>query len=717
MSEEVFGESALGCQDDSHSFTCTHCGRPNGPESAAKKEENRVKRRRGNPFSKYTRKFSLGNGPPEWVQEYLIVKEGGKMLGTLVALAVAGMPNLETFIWDMPTGILRDVWSALSSLGDRNDGRKPRLERLWIRWHNNKIVTDPSNTGQSNAASQPTVPLIPVADLTSSNHNQTANPTVSNTNTVTTLIEQSYQRIEHPNFSILPPLKSLTVLEIDEPAYLIEMSKLIERSVDRLRELRVGTAGLWFGTYWSLGMQNDTSQPSTDNSSPDYINSGGVLGMIMSKLYDHSPQSQVVPTAARDGSVQAKQSSAISSNQNATKSEQQPNLRQLDIPSPVDALHPAHDTSHPKAEASSSISKNDSSCDSDHPSEAAAEPKDSDCVDGHITPSTVSHDGKEAQKDPILAQASSDSATPSAPTLSPTQQIQSEVPKTTSTNNAAPTTSEIKYVRYPQTTQKKLRLELLELEKVPLSVPVLQKTIDWSILTSLTLLHCEGDEELWKALRWTYSPWSNPAGTSLDSKPTSSRVAKLTHRQTSQVVVSPNPSSYRLKLKRIHTDTVSTALLTFLKETLAPNSLEWMFLQVRDSPASKVMVTTDSIYRGPLRRHRASLKKVMIDSGNRKMDNSSRAPRWKKWMLNREILTFMTSGKMSSLRELAIAVDYKDWVSSLLHPLAAGLAADYSYSISFCRDYLKSRTFVLCMFLTLRITYTAKRTQENSRYR
>ena len=52
-------------------------------------------------FSQYTRKFSLGNGPPDWIQEYLITKEGGKMLGTLVALTVARMPNLETFIWDV----------------------------------------------------------------------------------------------------------------------------------------------------------------------------------------------------------------------------------------------------------------------------------------------------------------------------------------------------------------------------------------------------------------------------------------------------------------------------------------------------------------------------------------------------------------------------------------------------------------------------------------
>jgi hypothetical protein len=31
--------------------------------------EQRVRRRRGNHFASFTKKFSLGNGPPEWVQD------------------------------------------------------------------------------------------------------------------------------------------------------------------------------------------------------------------------------------------------------------------------------------------------------------------------------------------------------------------------------------------------------------------------------------------------------------------------------------------------------------------------------------------------------------------------------------------------------------------------------------------------------------------------
>lgn len=56
------------------------------------------------------------------------------------------------------------------------------------------------------------------------------------------------------------------------------------------------------------------------------------------------------------------------------------------------------------------------------------------------------------------------------------------------------------------------------------------------------------------------------------------------------------------------------------------------------------------------------------------LDSSERTPRgpanvasenrrWRLWMPNRDVLNFITSGRMSNLRELSIAIDYKDWVS------------------------------------------------------
>ena len=193
----------------------------------------------------------------------------------------------------------------------------------------------------------------------------------------------------------------------------------------------------------------------------------------------------------------------------------------------------------------------------------------------------------------------------------------------------------------------KLRLEVLELERVQLSVSVLLKAFDWSILTTLTLLHCYNHEQLWKSLRRTYTPrQAYPSGS-----PSSNKAYKASYTLRSE---------YGLSLKKIHTNMVSPSLIAFLKDTLAPNTLEVLFLQEARSYSSTV--TVDAIYRGPLRRHRASLKKVMIDSSEHGPEGHATSTRWRRWMLNRDIITFMTSGRMTSLRELAVSIDYKDWV-------------------------------------------------------
>ncbi len=84
------------------------------------------------------------------------------MLGTLVALAVAKMANLETFVWDMPTGVLSDIFMALASLPDHHPANECKLERLWVRWHDNTetvgTTTNPA-TNTSPAQQQAVVPL------------------------------------------------------------------------------------------------------------------------------------------------------------------------------------------------------------------------------------------------------------------------------------------------------------------------------------------------------------------------------------------------------------------------------------------------------------------------------------------------------------------------------------------------------------------------------
>ena len=81
---------AASCQR----YACTQCGAVNILNQTSKVPVKHRRLRRGNYFSQFTKKFSLGNGPADWVAEYLVTKESGKMLGTLVALSVARMPNL-----------------------------------------------------------------------------------------------------------------------------------------------------------------------------------------------------------------------------------------------------------------------------------------------------------------------------------------------------------------------------------------------------------------------------------------------------------------------------------------------------------------------------------------------------------------------------------------------------------------------------------------------
>ena len=52
----------------------------------------------------------------------------------------------------------------------------------------------------------------------------------------------------------------------------------------------------------------------------------------------------------------------------------------------------------------------------------------------------------------------------------------------------------------------KLRLQVLELERVPLSIYVLQKAFDWTTLKSLTILDCAYHESLWRMLRRQFRP-------------------------------------------------------------------------------------------------------------------------------------------------------------------------------------------------------------------
>ncbi|KAF2267664.1 F-box domain-containing protein [Lojkania enalia] len=572
------------------------------------------RRRLGNYYAQFTKKFSLGNGPAAWVQEYMISKEGGKMLGTLVALAVARMVNLETFVWDMPTGVLRDVWLALSSLADRTDGDECRLDRLWIRFHDNTLdapapappppmilnnVPAPPNTTHTSG-----VGLVQAPVVVSMNY---PSPTAS-----------VIDRVEHPTFSVIPPLKSLSVLDVDELPYLDEMSILIARSQRKLRELRVGIAAHaqqrdWVTAWEGDGIQQvdySTTWPGATAIGEKRL--GGVLGILVGRVFNirqNGNSSKPVFNAAGPTSGYAN-----------------PASMKIDTQGVVSTLAPTPQQDRDPEYISDTLNG------------ILDEPGVPEGVSllGHIQPHNNDHVAQPGPGSPSEPSNQNNHNLKAPPLNTP----RTPLPCSGCTNCRGQSEETI--------LNGKLRLETLELERVPLSVSVLMRAIDWPLLTTLTLLNCNNHEQLWKSLRRTYSPRpSYPTG----SPSSSSKAYKASYTLRSE---------YGLNLKKIHTNTVSPSLISFLKETLAPNSLETLFLQEGRSYSSTV--TVDAIYRGPLRRHRSSLKKLMIDSSERGPDgHATTSSRWRRWMLNHDIITFITSGRMNSLRELAVSLDYRDW--------------------------------------------------------
>jgi hypothetical protein len=548
-------------------------------------------RRRGNYYAKYTKKFSLGNGPKEWVQEYLISKEGGKMLGTLVALAVARMRSLETFVWDMPTGVLRDVWLALSSLAKRGDGQESRLEKVWIRWHDNAML---DGADSSMGPLPPPPPLnnnLPPPPVATSHV-----PVVPAINMASPSILQAMDRVEHPTFSVLPALKSLNVMDIDELPYLDEMSILIARSQHKLRELRIGIAPQARQKEWVGVWEGDTVQ-QVDYTCARPIESrlpekrlGGILGILLGRVYNlrhNAETSRHSPTSSR----------SIRNSVDKTTSTSAGTVTEAGLQAA--ALESVQAEPHTSLDTPATV-----------PAENPAEPRE----DGQ-TPTVETHNSPSS---------------PHRPDTTPT-------PAGTWTRTI-PLRSSRKYGPY---LNGKLKLETLELERVPLSINILQKAFDWTMITKLTLLHCADHEQLWRMLRRQYSPTS-PYVSAQQSK-SSGRVRR----------------EYGLNLKQIHTNAVSPSLIHFLKETLAPNSLQVLFLQEGRSYNSTV--TIDQIY-VPIKRHRASLQKLMIDSSE-KGDDAFGSLRWRRWMLTTDIIMYLTSGRLVALKELGIALDYRDWVS------------------------------------------------------
>lgn len=635
MREDLFQRSTLAPHDHATSlpcgqFSCRMCGMINHVSRPDQNLPLDRKKRRGNYFSEFTKKFSLGNGPADWVQEYLVTKESGKMLGTLICLAIARMPNLESFVWDMPTGILRDIWMALASLGDYEPSK---LSKVWVRLHDNKAAMQESGLPYPEYP-RPTIPNlhrtnVPLSELPGFNR-----------------LEWSKHLTEKPNFSRLPPLQSLTVLAIDEISYIDEISRLIGRSRGRLRELRIGFAP-----------KIHTSGYAANHAVVQCFCLGAELSLLLnciddscdprSKKYMHRNKSRSTSdhntaTETTDDSVIAQ--SSISGTMLVTPV-MVSSVVQHAIDSSDNNPHLASVESHqtttnafsPESASSSTII--DPALTQPSPGAALSE-----------TPSGRTSNDSHGRREGSRPSGRS-SRTPSTERHT-SPGVNEEAGSTPQTSN------DLEHVQ----RDTRLKVETLELEGTFVTIHPLRTTINFLHLTSLTLLNCNVQERFWSDLGRLHPPLVTCQRSSVLSTPITKSddlSSKSRLRRMPSLPATSREPQFPLKLKRLHTDAVSAGLMAFLKDYLAPNSLEWLFLQ--DSSTHPSLLAVDTICKGPIRRHRTSLTKVLIDSSVGPQGSRPRTSSAQKWMLGREALTFISSGKMSKLRELAIVVDYKDW--------------------------------------------------------
>lgn len=551
---------------------------------------------RGNDYARWVKKFSLGNGPGEWVSEYNINKEGGKMLGTLVCLAITRMISLETFSWDMPTGVLRDVFKALHDLSGR-------LKNVHVRFHDNTETTTPTS-------------------------------------------QDPKRRVETPTFKGFSGLRSLSVLDIDERQYLEEISYAVENSVDRLRELRLGLAahvppcGRWIR---DLDEVPHGDSASVIGGPPAAV--GGVLGIVVSRIIDleegrrrrKSTRTEVIAgglSGAVNAVVEVAATPTAPAGGDANSGSAAPTAPVL----AVESLLSSSNVALPLSTESSIVvvgdgGETDVGVLSTLPFNIVGPAAVQETIPGSgvlvptpaPTPTLTSTPPLFAPESPII---------PLIPTVVPPRPVKVR----------APEPEEEKPIR-------QLKLETLELERVPISIRVLTKAIDWTCLSNLTILNCHDHDRLWKALRTKFSPHQPSASLSKSSY----QLHHTTPGHRSRGSAAQGPGDYKLRLKKLHTDTVTPQLLYFIRDALPPNSLEVLFLQ--ETPNFRSVVAMDFIYRAAVRRHRGSLRKLLVDS-NVGMGGDNAA----KWIFEKEVLAFVSSGKMPQLRELGMAIEWKNWV-------------------------------------------------------
>jgi hypothetical protein len=493
---------------------------------------------------------------------------------------------VERRILDMPTGVLRDVWLALSSLQSRNADNECRLERVWVRWHDNSDPANSSPAQASNTGPNTTPQMLTGSMMTSIGWTVSSG---SSPHGHSQPLSYAQSRVEYPTLSVLPPLKSLSVLDIDELDYLDEMSILISKSKDRLRELRVGISAKAVNRDFALAwdgpdlhqVDHKAEWPGANTIGDRRL--GGVLGVLLGRVFDIRKKQK--RSEKKDSSTSIASSTPIP-----------PEIQHLQIQTTVPIGTQNSDVllNHIPEVLEHDVPDEDwATKESNILSEAVlSSPSVTFNIDGGsptndtnglvLHPHLSSNTAESAQSDvdslTALISAHEISSTAGVPNDSASQpEIAAGVPLRRSQSHS----QRQSYFSEAQTVERqrlegKLRLQTLELERVPLSVAVLQKAFDWSVLTNLTILDCSQHEKLWIMLRRHFQP--TPLGASHSSSKHGSNTS----------------SQYHLNLKKIHTDAASSALIAFLKETLAPNTLETLFLQDRKrSNATNVTIVSD----------------------------------------------------------------------------------------------------------------------------
>ena len=520
----------------------------------------------------------------------------------------------------MPTGILRDIWVALASLGDY---QVPKLAKLWVRMHDNQAALQAAGLTAPTAPQQPQESSDPnVAPPQTTTHNYAELFGVSS-------VVWSNHHIEKPSFSILSPLRSLTVLNIDEAQYLVELSELLYRSIHSLRELRLGMAS----TLHMSGYARESREACS-------LRIGGVFALLISKSYQRMAALKASKNEPLD-----RHESQLSGDVAAV------------IASPSFVSDPTVNlsTSGNYLNSTSSVPDPEAQIQPHFKPDLPASVLDNNAIDPALFGDYAnSNQEKQLATEPEQDTVPFDPASPVNLSLRPIAQgenLMAEKKLEEERNKCDP--EEIHYL------PTKLKLDVLEIEKFSPQSWILLRGIDFTILTSLTLLKCGDTTKLWEELKRQFPPRKSLVLSIPTRSPESPRGPPRLRRKPSSESLS-GPITYQLNLKRIHTDSVPKELISFLKNTLAPNSLESMFLQ-DDASKSPSGVTLDSIYRGPLKRHRDSLTKVMVDSAYGPASSRARSVAARKWMFSREVLAFVTSGKMSRIRELAMSIEHRDW--------------------------------------------------------